>query len=139
MPIKTIPEWGEMPSDVAQELANLSDVLDHQIPSKKLDRNLIVASWNIRELGRSNGKWATTSSDSPKRNRGDIYLIAEILSRFDIVAVQEVQDNLSALREVMKCLGSDWAFHVTDVTEGGAADRERLAYIYPSAPLRLGR
>jgi endonuclease/exonuclease/phosphatase family metal-dependent hydrolase len=130
MPIAPIPEWGLPPADVAQELAGLSDTLDARVPPKQLDRNLIVASWNIRELGRSNGQWTTDQGKSPKRNRGDIYFIAEILSRFDVVAVQEVQDNLSALREVMRCLGTDWGFQVTDVTEGTAADHERLAFLY---------
>lgn len=119
-----------MPGDVAQELCYLADALDEAIPSKQLDRNLIVASWNIRELGRSNGKWLTVQTESPKRNLGDVAFIAEILSRFDVVAVQEVQDNLEALRQVMYCLGPDWGFHVTDVTAGQAADSERLSYLY---------
>lgn len=130
MPITTSPAFGEMPSDVAQELAQLSDVLDRAVPSKQLDRNLLVASWNIRELGRSNGKWSTAEGDSPKRNFADIHYIAEILSRFDVIAVQEVQENLQALRQVMLCLGSDWGFHVTDVNFGDAGDSERLAYLY---------
>src|SRR4051812_48097837 len=115
-----VPEWGPLPTDVAQEWAGLSAALDEQIPPKELDRNVLIASWNIREFGRSNGKWTTGPDDSPKRNRGDIYLISEILSRFDVIAVQEVQSNLSALRELMTCLGSDWAFQVTDVTAGEA-------------------
>src|SRR4029079_824445 len=48
---------------------------------------------------------ALTLSGPAKRNRADIYFIAEIPSRFDVIAVQEVQNNLSALREVMACLG----------------------------------
>jgi hypothetical protein len=90
-----------MPSDVAQELALLSEALDRAVPSKQLDRNVLVASWNIRVLGRSNGKWSTEAGDTPKRNFADVHYIAKILSRFDVVAVQEVQDNLQALRQVM--------------------------------------
>ncbi len=41
---------------------------------------------------------------------------AEILSRFDLVAVQEVGSSLEALRLIMLCLGADWGFRVTDVT-----------------------
>lgn len=130
MPIRTVEAFGPMPADVAYELAHLADALDGAVPSKQLDRNLLVASWNVRELGRSNGKWTTGSSDTPKRNLADIHYLAEILSRFDVVAVQEVQDNLQALRQIMLCLGSDWGFHVTDVTAGDAGDSERLAYLY---------
>jgi len=130
MPITSVPSFGEMPPEVAFELAHLSNTLDEEVPSKQLDRNLIVASWNVRELGRLNGKWTTGPEDHPKRNFADIHYIAEILSRFDVVAVQEVQENLQALRAVMLCLGSDWGFHVTDVSFGDSGDNERLAYLY---------
>ena len=115
---------------VARDWLGLSAALDAAVPSKELDRNLIIASWNIRELGRHNGKWTTIQTDVPKRNVGDVHLIAEILSRFDVIAVQEVQENLQALRLVMSCLGPDWGFTVTDVSFGDAGDDERLAYIY---------
>ena len=91
MPITTVPTFGEMPRSVAHELAFLSDALDSLVPSKQLDRNLLVASWNIRELGRTrrrNGR--RTWGDSPLRNLADIHYIAEILSRFDVIAIQEV-------------------------------------------------
>lgn len=130
MPITTLPSFGEMPAEVAFELAHLADALDEAVPSKQLDRNLIVASWNLRELGRLNGKWTTGPDDHPKRNLADVHYIAEILSRFDVVAVQEVQENLQALRAAMLCLGPDWGFHVTDVNFGDAGDNERLAYLY---------
>jgi endonuclease/exonuclease/phosphatase family metal-dependent hydrolase len=130
MPIATVPTFGQMPGEVAYELAHLSDALDEAVPSKQLDRNLIVASWNVRELGRVDGKWSTEKGDSPKRNLADIHCIAEILSRFDVIAVQEVQSSLAALRAVMLCLGPEWGFHVTDVTAGEAGDSERLAYLY---------
>ena len=130
MPITTVPTFGEMPRSVAHELAFLSDALDGAVPSKQLDRNLLVASWNIRELGRVNGKWSTARGDTPKRNFADVHCIAEILSRFDVIAVQEVQDNLAALRAVMLCLGPEWGFQVTDVNFGDAGDGERLAYLY---------
>lgn len=130
MPITSPPSFGPMPAAVAQDWLELSAALDAAVPSKQLDRNVIVASWNIRELGRHNGKWTTAARDVPKRNVGDIHLIAEILSRFDVVAVQEVQDNLQALRAIMECLGPDWGFHATDVSFGDAGDNERLAYLY---------
>lgn len=130
MPITTPQSFGAMPMDVAHSLALLSDALDRSVPGKQLDRNLIVASWNVRELGRHNGKWTTSRRDTPKRNLADILYIAEILSRFDVVAVQEVQNNLDALRAIMSCLGPNWGFHVTDVSFGDAGDSERLAYLY---------
>ena len=130
MPITSPASFGPMPDTVALDWLGLSAALDAAVPSKQLDRNVIIASWNIRELGRHNGKWTTVQADVPKRNVGDLHLIAEILSRFDVIAVQEVQDNLQALRVIMSCLGPDWGFTVTDVSFGDAGDNERLAYLY---------
>jgi endonuclease/exonuclease/phosphatase family metal-dependent hydrolase len=130
MPITSPASFGPMPDTVAFDWLALSAALDVAVPSKQLDRNLIIASWNIRELGRHNGKWTTVQTDVPKRNVGDVHLIAEILSRFDVIAVQEVQENLQALRLIMSCLGPDWGFTVTDVSFGDAGDDERLAYLY---------
>lgn len=130
MPIKSAPGFGEMPAEVAFELGALAAALDQAVPPKQLDRNLLVASWNVRELGRLNGKWTTGSDDHPKRNYADIHYTAEILSRFDVIAVQEVQEDLEALRVAMLCLGPDWGFHVTDVNFGDSGDNERLAYLY---------
>ena len=130
MPITVSPLYGPPPVEVAYELAHLSDALDGQISPKELDRNLIIASWNLREFGNLTKKWKTEKGDSPKRNLGDVHYIAEILSRFDVVAVQEVQSNLEALRLVMTLLGPDFGFHITDISGGDEGDDERLAFIY---------
>lgn len=130
MPIVSSPLVGKPPDNVALELAYLSDVLDAAIPPKELDRNLIIATWNIRELGNLTKDWETPPGKSPKRNYADAHYIAEIISRFDVVAVQELQNNLEALRLVMSLLGPSFGFHITDVNSGDAGANERLAYIY---------
>lgn len=130
MPIAVSPLYGPPPAEVAYELAFLSDALDKEVSPKELDHNLIVATWNLREFGNVNKKWKTGKGDSPKRNLGDVHYIAEILSRFDVVAVQEVQNNLEALRLTMALLGPDYGFHITDISGGDEGDDERLAYIY---------
>jgi hypothetical protein len=45
----------------------------------------------------------------------DALAIAAILSRFDVIAVQEARSNLRALRHVLKALGPDWGLILTDV------------------------
>jgi endonuclease/exonuclease/phosphatase family metal-dependent hydrolase len=119
----------EPPAVFAQELSALSDALDVLVPTRQVDRNLLIASWNIREFGGFQGTWETDPAKSPKRNFSDLHYIAEIISRFDVVAIQELQDDLSALRVVMRALGSDWALLTSDVTRG-AKGRERLGYLY---------
>ena len=57
--------------------------------------------------------------------------IAEILSRFDLIAIQEVKEEMKGLNKVMSILGKDWTFIATDVSEkkdGG--NGERIAFLY---------
>src|SRR4051794_10399207 len=88
----------EPPQSVIRDQLALSGALDDHVPGKVLDRNLLIASWNIRMLGGVNPAWTNEGEVSPKRNLADIWALAEIISRFDVVAVQEVRDNLLALR-----------------------------------------
>ncbi len=121
---------GEPPVEIVRDQLSLAAKLDGTVPGKVLDRNLLVASWNIRMLGRVNPAWVSTTSSSPKRNLADAWALAEIISRFDVVAVQEVRDDLSGLRMLCRCLGADWSFIVTDVTRGDEGNHERLAYVF---------
>ncbi|MGH2552161.1 MAG: endonuclease/exonuclease/phosphatase family protein [Chitinophagaceae bacterium] len=92
-----------------------------EIPEKKLNETLLLATWNIREF------------DSPaygKRMTEALYYIAEILSAFDLIAVQEIRDDLTALNDVMKILGDNWDYMFSDVTEGSQGNNERTAFIY---------
>ena len=41
----------KIPAQIAAELEELENVLDQSIPAKSLDRNLLVATWNIRAFG----------------------------------------------------------------------------------------
>jgi hypothetical protein len=54
------------------------------------------------------------------------------MSRFDVVAVQEVRGNIRALRYLLKLLGEEWGFLLTDVTKGPAGKDERLAFLFDS-------
>jgi len=54
------------------------------IPDKRADR-LLIATWNVANLGLH------------ERTEAHYQLIAEMMSWFDIVAVQEVHDDLSGV------------------------------------------
>jgi hypothetical protein len=45
-----------------------------------------------------------------------MYYIAEIISHFDLVAVQDVRDDLDGLRRLMKLLGKHWKVIFIDVS-----------------------
>jgi len=124
------------PPDVAAELATLSLALDAALPAR-VANNLLVATWNLRAFGSLTRKWHSGPNDSPKRDLHAALCIAEILSRFDVIAIQEVKADLRALRDILKKLGPNWAFAMTDVTYGDPGNGERLAYLFDATRVKL--
>lgn len=95
------------------------------IPAKDAEGNLLLASWNIRDLGKAGGGWGYG-----ERLPESYFYIAEILSRFDFVAVQEVNE-LEPWERVMEILGPHYAFIASDVTDSSlGGNGERLTYLY---------
>jgi len=118
------------PADVRADLDALRADLDTELPAKELDRNLLVATWNLRHFGGLTEKWHADADDSPKRDLHSIRVVAEIIRRFDVVALQEVRGNLKALRHTLKVLGSDWGVILSDVTQGSPGNDERLGFLF---------
>ena len=125
---KSIDSESAVGRRTASNLLSLKMALD-SIPSKTVDSTLLLATWNIREFG---------GTKSGGRDAESLYYIAEIISRFDIVAIQEVRDNLDALDELMKILGPWWKYLVSDVTFGRQGNNERHAYIYDIRKITFG-
>jgi hypothetical protein len=96
-------------------------------PDRTVESGLVIATWNIREFGKSKYGYR---SDEP------YYYIAEILSRFDLVALQEVR-SLFGLQRLTALLGSDWDYLVTDVTFGTSGNSERMAFIFDRRKVRF--
>ncbi|MCA1705043.1 MAG: endonuclease/exonuclease/phosphatase family protein, partial [Actinobacteria bacterium] len=128
MPIPTICD--APPGTVKAQLDRLSSELRASIPPRRLDENLLIATWNIRAFGDLTPKWESSDDDSPKRDLGSVLCLAEIISRFDVVAIQEVKDNLKGLRDMMRVLGGDWGLIMTDTNEGGVGNSERMAFVF---------
>jgi endonuclease/exonuclease/phosphatase family metal-dependent hydrolase len=100
-----------------------------KVPERVRSSKLLLATWNIREF---------ESEKYGARQREALYYIAEIIDHFDIVAVQEVRDDLSSLEKVMDILGSSWEYLLTDVTAGGQGNQERMAFVYDTRKVRFG-
>lgn len=113
----------------AEALLRLRTELDIAIPTKTIDPTLLLATWNIREFG---GTKSGGREDEP------LFYIAEIISHFDMVAVQEIRDNLDTLDELMYILGDWWKYLVSDVTLGAQGNNERHAYIYDTRKITFG-
>jgi hypothetical protein len=80
--------------------------------------------------------------DSPKRDWHAVACIAEVASRFDVIALQESRRSTKALRFLLQTLGTTWKVIASDVTEGSAGNGERLAFLYNAdrvSALRPGR
>jgi hypothetical protein len=125
------------PAAVANDLQGLRHALDDRVPARTLDRNLLIGTWNVRHFGGLTEQWRAGDDDSPKRDLHSIRVIAEIIRRFDVVAIQEVRGDLKALRHTMKALGPDWGFVLTDVTCGDPGNDERLGFIFDRRTTRI--
>ena len=90
------------------------------IPDKHAG-NLLLATWNIANLG--------VQKRSPEAYR----LIAEILSWFDVIAIQEVNDNPSGLLALRSELPRSYGFVYSDAS----GNKERLTYVYDTLKVTL--
>ncbi len=118
------------PAAVQADIDALQRHLGELLPSKRLDENLLIATWNLRSFASLTREWTAGDAASPKRDLRGLRAIGEIIHRFDVIAVQEVKGDLRALRDLMKWLGHDWAFLMTDITLGAAGNSERMAFVF---------
>jgi endonuclease/exonuclease/phosphatase family metal-dependent hydrolase len=93
---------------------------DRAIPPRD-DKRLLLATWNIANLG------------VQQRREKDYRLIAEIVSWFDVIAIQETNDDLSGLLGIMAQLPSRYRAIFSD--PGG--NRERYAVVFDSKKATL--
>jgi endonuclease/exonuclease/phosphatase family metal-dependent hydrolase len=114
---------------VIDRLLALRKLLDSKIPPAKPD-SLLLATWNIRDFD------SNKFGNGPRIEESFHYL-AEIISRYDLVAVQEVNRDLRPLEKLMWLLGSDWDYIVTGVTEGTSGNEERMAYLFNTRRVRF--
>ena len=99
------------------------------VPERTTNETLLLCTWNIREF--DSGKYGQRSNES-------IYYIAEIISHFDLVAIQEVNRDLEGLKRLMRVLGSWWDYIVTDTTAGSGGNNERGAFVFDTRKVRFG-
>ena len=83
----------------------------------KARKKLLAATWNLTNFG------------VQKRSDDDLALMAEVISWFDLVAIQELADDLKHLRLLMKSLPSTYRVIISDI--GG--NDERAGFLYDSA------
>jgi endonuclease/exonuclease/phosphatase family metal-dependent hydrolase len=130
--------YTEYPDFVVEDIVRLRRrITQCGIPPRRTDANVIIGTWNIQRFGSFHNSW-TENPDSPKRNLRCLALIAEIIQNYDVIALQEVLRDTSALRHLMEhFLGNHWAVLLTDVSGGDKGNTERLAYLYDTRRVTL--
>jgi hypothetical protein len=91
-----------------------------EVPKRSRDR-LLIATWNIANLG------------VQERRPSDYRLLAEICGWFDLVAVQEVNDDLRGLRALHATLDDRYRVAFSEAS----GNQERQAFIFDSRKVRL--
>ncbi len=91
-----------------------------EVPAKSA-QTLLLATWNIANFG------------AQDRRESDCRLIAEIISWFDLVAVQECREDLRSLRLVLAYLPKTWRTLLSDA----AGNDERMVYLYNGAKVAV--
>ena len=84
--------------------------------------SVLIGSFNIRKLGSSHG-----------RSNATWEFLAQVCGSFDLLAVQEIMDDLSGLQRLMSLLGPDYSMVVSDQTgvfPGEPGVGESLGFIY---------
>ena len=89
------------------------------VPAKAANR-LLLATWNIANLG------------AQDRRPKDFALLAEIVSWFDLVALQEVKNDRDGLDQLVAALPATWRTLYSDA----AGNDERMSFIYDSAKVK---
>jgi endonuclease/exonuclease/phosphatase family metal-dependent hydrolase len=111
----------DFPVDAAREIKALrAHAKARGIPKRSPDK-LLIATWNIANLG------------VQQRGDADYAVLAEMLSWFDLVALQETNDNLAGLRAIHERLPSNRRILVSEA--GG--NQERGAFVYDSRKVTL--
>ena len=106
------------------------------MPAKRTDENLLIASWNIRAFGQLHPSF-DENPKSPKRNLRALASIAEVVRRFDVVALQEIKRDTVAVRALVdEFLGRNWSLILTDVNAGARGNSERLGFLFDRRRVR---
>lgn len=120
MPVFPKPDFA-FEYQVADEVALLRlHKQERAVPARAQDR-LLVATWNLANFG------------AQDRRDQDRALMAEIVSWFDLVAIQECRENFGDLFDLHQKLPVSYRVLMSDA----AGNNERMAFLYDSSKLTL--
>lgn len=94
---------------------------DFGLPERRQD-SIVIGSFNIRKLGAVE-----------KRTQQSWNFLKTTISRFGLIAVQEIMDDLSGFEHLLSELVDDFGMVVSDVTgakPGTGGNAERLGFLF---------
>lgn len=112
-----VPHEKENPTFVYSLAKERQALQDHKVIRGIPDRShntLLAATWNLTNFG------------VQERTDDDLFLMAEIISWFDMVALQEIADSLEDLRALMADLPNSYHVILSDI--GGNDERAGVLY-----------
>ena len=122
----TEAELSRLPKRARERTANgletLRTDLIHRIPARRYESNLLMATWALRRFG--------SPTHVPVDHAESLFYMAEVISSFDLVALQEVDQDLRRLRNLLDIMGPDWNVLVSETAPGTIGNRERFAILY---------
>ena len=99
------------------DVIDIINIIKDKVPDSVLDKTMKIATWNIRNFGGS-------------RDNLHIHYIAEVLSRFDLIAITELKEDTRDLQKAMKLLGPYWKVIYSDSNMDDKGNHERIGYLY---------
>lgn len=120
MPVFPKPKFG-FEYDLKAEVARLRKHKKVRAIPKREQGQLLLATWNIANLG------------AQDRRDQDLSIIAEVVSWFDIVAVQECRENFGDLFDIHNKLPKSYRVIMSDAS----GNNERMAFLYDSKKLTV--
>ncbi|MBB3410035.1 endonuclease/exonuclease/phosphatase family metal-dependent hydrolase [Rhizobium sp. BK316] len=104
-------------------LKRLKTQIAAAMPIRTAGQTLLLGTWNIRNFDDNR------FGDGPRLDESFFYL-AEVVSAFDIIAVQEICEDMAPFERLMETVGPEYDYIMTDVTLGESGNKERLGFIY---------
>ena len=107
--------------DLNAEVSRLRKHKNARAIPKREQGKLLLATWNIANLG------------AQDRRDQDLSIIAEVVSWFDIVAVQECRENFGDLFDIHNKLPKSYRVIMSDAS----GNNERMAFLYDNKKLTV--
>lgn len=111
-------------------ISTLREFIAQHVPQRTAAETLLLATWNIRDF--DNNKFG-----QGPRIAESFHYIAEVIAAFDLVAVQEVNEDMRPFEKVMELLGPNWKYIATDITEGSSGNGERMVFVFDSTKVQF--